>query len=179
MTRTRNLLIIAGALTVVLSACGNASNTTDKSSAPANANAFVLREWSVSPPTARLQAGKVGITVTNNGSGTHELVIVRARDAASLPTKSDGSVDEDKVPATDKAGEFPDLAAGSSATKTLDLPAGHYVAFCNLVDQMGNGNGGMGNGGMGNGGMGNGGMSNGGMVHVHYRLGMVTQFTVT
>jgi hypothetical protein len=109
----------------------------------------------------------VQITATNNGSETHELVVVRASDAASLPTNSDGSVDEDKIPEADKAGEIPDLAAAKTATKTLDLPAGYYVAFCNLVDEMGNGD--TGRGHMGNG---------SGMGHVHYRLGMVTRFTV-
>lgn len=174
MTRTTNMLLTAAALAVVLAACSTTSGT-GKPSAPTDANAFVLREWSVSPPTVRLQSGKVQITTTNLGSETHELVIVRASDLASLPLKSDGSVDEDKVREADKAGEFPDLAAGKSATKTLDLSAGSYVAFCNLVDQMGQSTGGMGNGGMGSSGMGS---SGSGMGHVHYRLGMVTQFTV-
>jgi len=113
----------------------------------------------------------VRITATNHGHETHELVIVRASDAGSLPTKADGSVDEDKIQDTDKAGEITDVAAGKSVTKTLDLPAGRYLAICNLVEQMGSGMGGMGPGGMGNGrAMGQ---------HVHYHLGMVTQFTVT
>ncbi len=167
MTRTRTMLLTAAAFVMVLSACGNPS-TTD-TSAPASANAFVLNEWSVTPPTAPLQAGKMEITATNNGSETHELVLIRASDAASLPTNSDGSVDEAMIADADKAGEIPELAAGKSATKTLDLPAGHYVAICNLVDQMGQGNGNMG-GNMGNG---------SGLGHVHYHLGMVTQFTVT
>jgi len=98
-------------------------------------------------------------------------VIVRASDAASLPTEADGSVDEARIQDTDKAGEILDVAAGKSVTKTLDLSAGRYVAICNLVEQMGSGKGGMGPGGMGNGTpMGQ---------HVHYHLGMVTQFTAT
>jgi hypothetical protein len=166
MTRTRKTLLSVAALTVVLSGCG-----TDRSQTPASPSAtdFVLREWSITPPTTRLEAGKVRITAVNSGSETHELVVVRARSAASLPTNPDGSVDENKISETDKPGELPDLAAGKTATKTLDLAAGNYFAICNLVDQMGNGNHGMGNGGMGNGGMG----------HIHYRLGMVAQFTVT
>jgi hypothetical protein len=137
---------------------------------------FELREWAVTPPTTPLQAGAVEVTATNTGSETHELVVVRG-DAASLPTLADGSVDEDAIPEADKAGEIPDIAPGASGTATLDLPAGDYVAFCNIVDQMGDG--GMGTDGMGDGGMGGGGTGNGGMGHVHYRLGMVTQFTVT
>jgi uncharacterized cupredoxin-like copper-binding protein len=172
MTRTRRTVLTVAVLTAVLSGCGSDRNASDKSSAPASATAFVLNEWSITPPTIRLKAGKVRIIATNNGSETHELVIVRADDTAALPTKSDGSVDEDKIAEADKPGEIPDLAAGKSATKTLNLSAGNYVAICNLVDQMGNG-------GMGGNNNGSGGMGNGGMGHVHYRLGMRTQFTVT
>jgi len=55
----------------------------------------------------------VQITATNHGHETHELVIVRASDAASLPTKADGSVDEDRIQDTDKAGEIPGVTAAS------------------------------------------------------------------
>ena len=185
---------LLGLAALFLAACGDDSSTVEQggdggstmsdgtggggmgsggSSAPTT---FELREWAVTPPTAPLAAGAVDVTATNTGSETHELVVVRG-DAASLPTLADGSVDEDAIPEADKAGEIPDVAPGTSATATLDLPAGDYVAFCNIVDQMGDG--GMGTDGMGDGGMGGGGTGNGGMGHVHYRLGMVTQFTVT
>ena len=124
-------------------------------------------------PTNTIRAGNVEMTVSNRGHETHELVIVRADNAAALPKKSDGSVDEDTIPEADKVGEIPDLQAGKRATKALDLPAGRYIAFCNIVDQMGMGINGM--GGMGN----MGGTSNGGTVHIHYLLGMSTAFTVT
>ena len=113
------------------------------------------------------------VTATNRGSETHELVIVRADDMTSLPTKSDGSVDEDKIPETAKPGEIPDIKAGTTITKTIDLAPGNYVAICNLVDTMGQG-GGMGGMGNGNGG----GMGGGQMGHIHYQLGMVAKFTV-
>ena len=113
------------------------------------------------------------VTATNRGSETHELVIVRADDAASLPTKPDGSVDEDNIPETAKPGEISDIKAGTTITKTIDLAPGNYVAICNLVDTMGQG-GGMGGMGNGNGG----GMGGGQMGHIHYQLGMVAKFTV-
>ncbi len=169
MNRTRATLLITAIVTVALHACGSSSTTTNTSSSSARPNTFVLTEWSVTPPAAHLQAGKLQITAANNGNETHELVIVRASDAASLPTKPDGSVDEDGIAEGDKAGEVADVAAGKSVTKTLDLAAGHYVAMCNLVEQMGHDTAGMANGAMGGG---------SGMSHVHYGLGMVTQFTV-
>lgn len=171
MNRFRTILLVITGTAVVLSACGTGSTGTDKAAGPGSAKAFVLSEWSITPPSAPLQSGRMQITATNRGHETHELVIVRASDAGSLPTKADGSVDEDRIQDADKAGEIPDVAAGKSVTKTLDLPAGRYVAVCNLVEQMGSGMGGMGTGGTGNGSaMGQ---------HVHYHLGMVTQFTVT
>ncbi len=168
------LTAIAAALTMSIAACGSdkPANTT---SAPSKATTFVLDEWSIVPPKGDLLAGKVAISASNNGKEPHELVIVRAADAASLPTKADGSVNEDKIPEAKKAGEIADLAAGKTKTKTLNLPAGDYIAFCNIVE--GKGNGGMGSGGMNDGsGMGMG--SGTGMHHVHFKLGMVNYFTV-
>ena len=166
MTRSRTILL-AAALALVLTACGVGGGNQ---SAATNGKAFVLNEWAITPPTAAIHAGKVTITATNIGGETHELVIVRAKDAGALPTKADGSVDEDRIPDADKPGEIPDIAHGKTVTKTLDLPAGQYVAICNLVDQMGSGDNSMMNGGMGSG---------SGMGHVHFRLGMQTSFTVT
>lgn len=173
MTRTRSTLLAAAVLTVLLAGCGD-SNDKSNADAQSNADTFVLNEWAITPPTARLEAGKIRITATNIGSETHELVIVRAPTAASLPTKADGSVDEDKIPEADKPGEIGDVGRGKTVTKTLDLPAGHYVAICNLVDQMGTGSSGMTDGTMGGSGM----SGNAGMGHVHFRLGMKARFTV-
>lgn len=185
-SRAKYLLPVAAAA-LILSACGSGSEATKSTPTPTSvaggsskAATFVLDEWSIVPPKGTLTAGKVAVTATNNGSETHEVVIVRAEDASSLPVKADGSVDEDRIPGSKKAGEIADLAAGKSATKTLDLSAGDYVAFCNIVDAMGSD--GMGSDGTGSGDMGNG--MNGstsmgsGMDHVHYKQGMVNFFTV-
>ncbi len=171
----RRLLAVAVVFAAVLAACGSDRGDAD-SVRSADPGTFVLDEWSVAAPTAQIHAGSVRITAANQGSETHELVIVRAADAASLPTKSDGSVDEEAIPAADKPGEIPDVAAGDVASATLDLAPGHYVAFCNIVDQMGTT--GTGGAGMGGSGMG-GGMGSGGMSHVHFQLGMSVAFTVT
>lgn len=88
-------------------------------------------------------------------------MIVKAADAASLPTKSDGSIDEDQL-ARVKVGEIADVPAGSSQHKIFNLRAGSYVAFCNIVEGMGTGNGMI-----------------GGMERVHFDAGMHTEFTVS
>ena len=171
--KTVRMLLLTAALGSVVAACGSSDGTGSQRRPTASPTAFVLHEWSITAPTTQLRAGNVAVTVTNRGSETHELVIVRADDTASLPTKSDGSVDEDKVPETAKPGEIPDIKAGITITKTIDLAPGNYVAICNLVDTMGHG-GGMGGMGNGNGG----GMGGGQMSHIHYQLGMVAKFTV-
>ena len=167
--KTVRMMLLTAALGSALAACGTGGGTRSQGTPASSRSAFVLQEWSITAPTTQLRAGKVLVTATNRGSETHELVIVRADATTSLPTKSDGSVDENKIPETAKPGEIPDIKAGTTITKTIDLAPGNYVAICNLVDTMGQG------GGMGNGG----GMGGGQMGHIHYRLGMVAKFTVT
>jgi uncharacterized cupredoxin-like copper-binding protein len=169
--KTFRMLLLTAALGSAVAACGTGGGTASQGTPAASPTAFILKEWSITAPTTQLRAGKMLVTATNRGSETHELVIVRADDAASLPTKSDGSVDEDKIAEAAKPGEIADIKAGTTITKTLDLTPGNYVAICNLVDTMGQGGGmtGMGNGG---------GMGGGQMSHIHYQLGMVARFTV-
>jgi hypothetical protein len=173
MNRTRITLLILGVLALGLTACGKSEPAKTNSDAASTAT-FELNEFSITLPPSSLAAGKVQITAKNAGHETHELVIIRAADAASLPKKADGSVDEDKIPEADKPGEIPDVAGGKSVTKTINLTAGHYVAICNLVETTGMGTTGMGSGGIGTTGMGNSAMTG----HIHFMLGMVTTFTV-
>ena len=123
------VLVLAGA------ACGGAPASRTVSSMPGQ---FRLDEWAITADEPVLPAGRQEITATNVGHQTHELVIVRASDAASLPTKADGSVDEDQLDRV-KVGEIPDVPAGASRHTTLDLSSGAYVAFCNIVGGMASG----------------------------------------
>ena len=179
--RSIQMLALGTALGFALAACGSGSGTAPQGPPTPSPTAFVLQEWSIAAPITQLHAGQVKVTVTNRGGETHELVIVRADDLATLPTKSDGSVNEDRIPETSKPGEVADIKAGTTITKTIELTPGNYVAICNLVDTMGHGGmGGMGNGnggGMAGGQNGQNGQ-NGQMGHVHYQLGMVVRFTV-
>ena len=116
MKRVRMLLLTA-ALGSAVAACGSGGGTRSQGTPTPSPTAFVLQQWSITAPTTQLHAGNVVVTATNRGSETHELVIVRADDPASLPTKSDGSVDEDKIPEASKPGEIADIKAGPSAGK--------------------------------------------------------------
>ncbi len=153
----RRLLVLVG-LASVITACGG-MGADSSASVPTKPGQFRLDEWSITADQPVLAAGRRTITATNVGHMSHELVIVRAADTASLPTKSDGSVDEDRL-AKVKVGEIADVSAGTSRSGTFRFGAGRYVAFCNVV-----------------GGMGNGMMS--GMDHVHFAAGMHTEFTVS
>jgi hypothetical protein len=140
------------------------------SSAPAsvaNASAtdrtFVLNEFTIKLGSQSLSSGKVLLTANNIGNEEHELVIVRASAVTDLPTKADGSVDEDKIAETDKVGEIEHVMSHQTKSSTFQLDPGTYVAFCNLIDQMGTGS--MMNGNMGSG-------QNMGSGHVHFARGM-------
>lgn len=155
--------IVAAAL--ALSACGSSRSSSPPAST--SENTFVLSEFTIIPPTNVLRAGAISLTADNVGGEEHELVIVRVANADALPTKADGSVDEDKIPETDKVGEIETLGARSSKSKTFELSSGTYVAFCNLIDNMmGSGSSMMNGAGMGSGG------------HVHFASGMHVTFTV-
>jgi hypothetical protein len=103
-----------------------------------------LQEFSIASHPGLLQSGKVTVHVKNAGSITQELVIFRAASASLLPRvkkageRAVGAVDEEAVPETDKISETGDVAAGSSVTKTLDLPPGTFIMFCN-IDSKNNG----------------------------------------
>jgi plastocyanin len=132
-------------------------HSSQRQATPNKTGQFRLYEWGITADSPQLASGSQTITALNAGNHTHELVIVKAADAAALPTKPDGSVDETALKAK-KVGEIADVAAGSSQHATFNLAPGTYVGFCNITDTMGMG---------------------GGMDHNHFELGMHTTFTVS
>ena len=151
-------LAVASAFVLIAAACGGIGASQTVASRPGQ---FRLDEWSITPDQPRLTAGRRTITAVNRGHHTHELVIVKATDATSLPTKADGSVDEAQLERV-KVGEITDISGGTSRHKVFTLRPGSYVAFCNIV-----------------GGMGMGGGMMGGMEHGHFAAGMHTEFSIT
>ena len=93
--------------------------------------AFTMKEWAVEGP-ATLKAGKVSLTVTNNGSFPHQFKVIKGK-YADLPKGADGgSIAEDKLPAGALVGQLDKFEGGQTMTLALDLPAGDYVFLCNL-----------------------------------------------
>jgi len=125
-----------------------------------NTTTITLQEFSIAAHPGLIQSGKATLHVHNGGSITHELVIVRAPSASSLPKvkkageRSIGAVDEEAIPKSDTIGETGDVRAGSTVTKTFDLSPGTYVMFCNIDNK------------------------NGGTVLKHFSHGMVTTLVV-
>ena len=159
MRATKHLLrgIVAfAALTLVLTACGSSDGNSSAGSAATGPTATEAPTSTEAPtPTAAegtpvavavgetdvqhmymnvdqttVPAGTVTFTIANEGVKTHEFVILSTDVLASdMKIESNDEVNEDKFTAVD---EVEDLAAGDTATLTVDLPPGHYTLICNL-----------------------------------------------
>lgn len=138
--------VVAGAALVASAQAWTRSNDAKDSIAKleaggtvAKATTVVLREYSMSPRPDQVKAGKVKITVHNEGTITHEMVLVRAASPAALPRvttatgeRAVGDVDEEAIAEADTIGETGDVPAGKTVVKTFTLTPGTYVMFCNI-----------------------------------------------
>jgi uncharacterized cupredoxin-like copper-binding protein len=134
-------------------ACGEDETTSPAATGGPATVAVTLQEFAVGTTPASAAAGSVTFNATNNGpDDDHEFVIIETDlSLTELPTKPDGSVDEDGegVTVIDEIEEFP---PGTTETLTVDLEAGPYVFICNIYDETEN--------------------------EAHYKEGMRTSFTV-
>jgi hypothetical protein len=111
-----------------------------------------LGDFSIEVDTDSVTADAVTFEAENVGEHDHELAVVRADDAESLPTDDDGAVDLEAL-GDDVIGEIEAFPAGETCEGTFELEAGDYVLLCNLVEHGGE--------------------------EVHFELGMHTTFSVT
>ncbi len=98
-----------------------------------------LSEWLVTADPGSAGDGEIEFRGNNRGVETHELVVVRAENAAALPTDDDGAVDETQFEEGVLIGEIEDIEASSSKTVKLDLQPGSYVLFCNITEEESDG----------------------------------------
>ena len=128
--RQHSVATVAGVAALLLTAagCGSSSSQTTK---------VTQSEWVFTADPATAKAGKVTISAKNLGGFEHEVVLVRAADPKELPTKADGTIDEEKITEAQKVGEVEHIAPNSSKKNTFTLEAGKYVMFCNLVEKDG------------------------------------------
>jgi uncharacterized cupredoxin-like copper-binding protein len=162
MRRHRSYLAAAlGVLVLAAGACGGGEEKTPKTSSPAASSVGVtLQEWAVLPAKASVPAGSVTFQVENKGpKHKHEFVVVKTDLVANaLPTKADGSVNEEGA-GVSALGEIEEFAVGGPQTKTFTMSPGKYVLFCNVVEETPT--------------------AEMGGIKAHYKLGMSAAFTVT
>ena len=128
--RIRHLVIAA----VVAGAVAAGASPSLAAAAKPPKQQLTLTDYQIAPALQYIAKGKSNFVAKNTGSVKHEVVIVRGTDPAALPTKPDGSVDEDQIPKRDKIGETGNVKAGKAKSKTLKLSTGSYILFCNIVD---------------------------------------------
>jgi uncharacterized cupredoxin-like copper-binding protein len=76
---------------------------------------------------------RITFVVHNDGNVPHELIIVKSpRSGSNLPLKPDADVNEETPGLTSRLDTGSSLAPGETRTLTADMPAGHYIAVCNL-----------------------------------------------
>jgi uncharacterized cupredoxin-like copper-binding protein len=144
----RSLLLVAAFLVVGglgSAACGDDDDDEEEDGAAATtapagggtAVAVELNEFVVTADPDSVDAGEVNFTVENIGAETHEFVIVKTELAEdALPTIEDGSVDEEGA-GIEVVDEIEDIASETTKELTVDMEAGSYVLFCNIVEEEG------------------------------------------
>jgi uncharacterized cupredoxin-like copper-binding protein len=127
------VLSIVGSVSV---ACGDDGNeATDAAGDGAATVRVTLDEWSVASQPGSARAGEVTFEISNAGEETHEFVVIDTDlGILDLPTGDDGSAEEGTSD-LEVVDEVEDVAAGASATLTVELEPGHYVLICNIVEE--------------------------------------------
>lgn len=97
-----------------------------------------LGEFTIKPATQG-KAGLISFKAENAGAEEHEIVIVKADKAESIPMDADGAADEAKLPEGAVIGEIEGFPGGQVCSGTFNLAAGNYVLLCNIVETEPNG----------------------------------------
>ena len=163
------MLVLAAAATMVLAACQDAGPASDSNtvvmipnyqsggqvqpqpqSYTQTTNVITVALGESDPNTMYIHMsqpyapeGKVSFIVTNEGTETHEFVVLQTKTpAADFPIVSfegeKNRIDEDAKGVVN-AGETGDMEPGTTMMMTLDLAAGHYAIVCNLPGHYANG----------------------------------------
>ena len=126
------------ALALLVGFAPNAGATAAAKATPTVNVTLIEYKVKLKPATVSAPAGKVKLVAKNKGSMLHEMVVVRAADAAALPVDAEGSVVEDQIPEVNLMGEIPEFKEGKTKSKVFALTPGTYVVFCNVNQDVGN-----------------------------------------
>lgn len=122
------LVLSAVAAALALSACGDSGEGGEVK--------VTLSEWGITTDKESLPEGPIELTIENIGEREHELVIVSTDvPADDLPTKEDGSFDEDGAD-VDVKHEVEEIGDGDRTGRTYQLDPGKYVFLCNIVEDI-------------------------------------------
>lgn len=125
------------ALALLVGFAPNAGATAAAKATPTVNVTLIEYKVKLKPATVSAPAGKVKLVAKNKGSMLHEMVVVRAADAAALPVDAEGSVVEDQIPEANLMGEIPEFKEGKTKSKVFALTPGTYVVFCNITEDQG------------------------------------------
>jgi len=146
---TRWMLMITMPFVLLGAACSSPKDASSPSTADVPSTdaaaagetvSVSLNQWTITPTATTVPSGAVTFDVTNDGTMTHEFVVLQTATAASeIPIKSfEGETDRiNEDTAGTNVGETGDMEAGISQTLKLDLAPGHYVLVCNLPSHYG------------------------------------------
>jgi uncharacterized cupredoxin-like copper-binding protein len=139
----QGLALVAGALLLVGCSSGASPSAAAPASQPPASSGggggtsvtAKLTEFKIELDPTTAPGGPVTFELTNSGTVVHEFVVFKTDLAADkLPLAADGAtVDEAGAGASlTLVDEVEDIAVGATASLAVDLPAGHYVAICNV-----------------------------------------------
>jgi uncharacterized cupredoxin-like copper-binding protein len=145
MRISRRGLIPSGAIVIwlALTGCGGGGGndtSTTQAQAPAQPQGggsltISMSDYAFSPNAGTTNSGTVKISAPNQGQLPHELVLFKTnKSPGSLPTLSNGEVDEEGLEASgvESPGEIEDVGPGETKSASLKLTPGKYVMICNL-----------------------------------------------
>lgn len=129
---TRHLAVLAvpAAAAMLIAGCGSTDSKAAASPDPEPPSAVTVKatEFSFTPSTVTARAGKVKLTLDNQGKIEHEVVVLKTGQAARALKANGGRVSE-----AGSVGEVSETAAGAVKSVTLDLEPGRYVLACNIT----------------------------------------------
>jgi uncharacterized cupredoxin-like copper-binding protein len=140
--KTGLITLGVAAVWLALAGCGGGGDngTSTQAQAPAQpagggSLTINMSDYAFSPKDGTTNAGTVKLSTPNQGQLPHELVLFKTKQpAGSLPTLSNGEVDEEGLEANgvESPGEIEDVGPGETKSATLKLTPGKYVMICNL-----------------------------------------------
>jgi uncharacterized cupredoxin-like copper-binding protein len=90
-------------------------------------------EFTITPSTVTVPAGRVKFVVHNTGKVMHEFILLRtASTATTMPINAKTGRTVENGTGVKDVGEVPDIKAGKTKSNVIKLAPGHYVVECNL-----------------------------------------------